>query len=86
MPNISPKIHTMQFLFKLSPILKRQLTAKARANGVTRGEYLRRLIALSDVVQPKQRKLRGPDLETAAFLSEPLKKGKKAKTILWRKD
>jgi len=76
MPNISPKVQTEQFLFKLSPRLKRQLTARAQANGCTRGEYLRRLIALSDVVQPKPRKLRGPDLETAAFLSEPLKKGK----------
>jgi len=56
MPNISPKIHTSTFLFKLSPRLKRQLSAKAKANGVTRGEYLRKLILMSDIPQPQKGK------------------------------
>jgi integrase len=29
-------------------------------------------------------KLRGPDLETAAFLSEPLKKGKREGEVAWQ--
>jgi len=56
MPNISPKIHTSTFLFKLSPRLKRQLSAKAKANGCTRGEYLRKLILMSDIPQPQKGK------------------------------
>jgi len=52
MPNISPKVQTEQFLFKLTPRLKRQLSAKAKKAGVTRGEYLRKLILMADIPQP----------------------------------
>lgn len=54
MPNIAPKIHTEQFLVRISPRLKRRLKVLAQKEGCTQSEYVRKLIILSDVVKPKK--------------------------------
>jgi len=48
--NTAPRVHTTQFLFKLSPRIRRLLRASAKRDRVTQGEYLRALI-LSDAVK-----------------------------------
>ena len=49
--NTKPLIHTRQFLFKLSPALRRMLATKAKAAGMSQGEYLRQLILKSTTIK-----------------------------------
>ena len=55
--NVSPRVHTQTFLFKLSPKIRRLLRASAKRDGITQGEYIRALI-LSDAVHPKPKRRR----------------------------
>ncbi len=49
--NTKPLVHTQQFLFKLSPTLRKLLATKAKQAGVSQGEYLRTLILKATTVK-----------------------------------